>query len=288
MAQSTIVDDDSIQWVNGADYLETLEPHFRENLGPKDQVEENFAKYWQKTLYLDPQSSRRLDLIRFDPDYHDLTHCYHDSVEECLVLEGSVQIDGEGLFRAGDYFWRPPGWVHMGASAEGGRVLLGFEGESDESGRVSRYVSPPGDAGANALYPDGDERSLGARGRVLQVHTGQLVWQPGPGFARSEGPLDAFDLDHVSVRVLSKNLHNGKQTLLLRLEPGYRQSARGSHSVRLQAYVIDGALALGERRLEAGAFLDRPGGAIEEPLESPGGALLYAKVDGWLDYVPAA
>ncbi|MBL8383274.1 MAG: cupin domain-containing protein [Burkholderiales bacterium] len=287
MTATAIVDSAALPWESGLDYLKTLAPAFRDNLGPPDQVEANFAKYWQKTLFLDPGTTRRIDLVRLAPGYRDLTHCCHDSVEEAYILGGEVRIDGEGVFTAGDYFWRPPGWVHHAASPAGVELVLGFEGRSSESGAVTRAVCAPAAAGTNALFPADDERALGTRGRVRQVVSRFLVWQPGPAFARGEGPLAGFDLERLAVRVLSRNPVGGQQTLLLRLAPGYRQAGRGAHGACLQALVLSGAVSLGERVLGPGAFMHRPAQAVEAPLASEGGALLYVKVDGRLDFTLA-
>ena len=284
---SLIVDSNALPWESGLDYLRTLEPAFRDNLGPADQVEENFAKYWQKNLYLDRDTTRRLDLVRLEPGYRDLTHCCHDSVEEAFILDGEARIDGEGVFTTADYFWRPPGWIHHAASPRGVEIILGFEGRSNESGPVSRYVCAAEEAGGNMLIPAGDERALGTRGRVRKIESALLVWQPGLAFERTEGPLYGFDVEHVAVRALSRNPVSGQQTLLMRVDPGYRQSGSGSHSVWVQAFVLAGSIALGDQALATGCFMHRPAGAIEAPISSEGGALLYVKIDGRLDFIPA-
>ena len=281
---TTIVDSNVLAWENGLDYLLTLAPAFRDNLGPAEQVEQNFAKYWQKNLYLDRDNTRRLDLVRLEPGYRDLTHCCHDSVEEAFFLAGGAELDGEGVFTADDYFWRPPGWIHHAASPQGVEIVLGFEGRSNESGPVSRTVCAPHEAGANKLIPADDERALGTRGRLRQVQTRLLVWQPGPAFARGEGSLTGFDLERMAVRVLSRNPLTGQQTLLLRLDPGYRQSGPGAHSAWLQAYVLAGAARLGSTELRRGFFMHRPAGVVEAPMTSVDGALLYVKTDAFLDF----
>ena len=287
MRTTTIIDSAALPWENGLDYLRTLTPAFRDNLGPADQVEANFALYWQKNLFLDMDTTRRLDLVRLEPGYRDLTHCCHNSVEEAYFLGGEAQLDGEGVFTAGDYFWRPPGWIHHAASPAGVEIVLGFEGRSNESGPVSRYVCKAAEAGANMLIPADDERALGTRGRVRRVESRLLVWQPGKAFARGEGTLAGFDLERCAFRQLSRNPVTGQQTLLMRLDPGYRQAGAGSYSAWWQAYVLAGALHLGPTELRQGCFVHRPAGAIEGPLSSDGGALLYVKTDGRLDFTPA-
>jgi hypothetical protein len=166
-------------------------------------------------------------------------------------------------------------------------LLLGFEGRSNESGPVSRYVCPSDLAGRNHLMPDSQEASLGTRGRVCKVSSPSLVWQPGAAYARGEGRLDGFDVEHLSVRVLSRNPLTGQQTALLRLAPGYQQSSSGAHTAWCQMFVLAGGVQWGGEQMGRGVFVHRPAGAVEAAMASQQGALIYAKVDGWLDFTPA-
>lgn len=281
----TLLSTSAMAWESGLDYLRTLAPAFRDNLGPADQVQSNFAKYRQKNLYLDPQTTRRLDLVELEAGYSDLTHCCHDSVEEGFVLSGEVVLDGEGTLQAGDYFWRPPGWVHHARTGPGVRLLLGFEGRSNESGPVTRHVCALERAGRNHLQGD-DEAALGTRGRLCRVRSGELAWQPGQAYARGEGELQGFDLAHLSVRVLSRNVRTGQQTVLLRLAPGYQQRSAGSHSVWWQMYLLSGRVQCGAATWAAGDFVHQGAGVVLPALASTEGALIYAKVNGWLDFHP--
>ena len=104
LQHARVLDTHSMPWESGLDYLATLAPAFRDNLGPVDQVAANFGKYRQKNLYLDRDSTRRLDLVQLEPGYSDLTHCCHDSVEEGFLLGGEVVLDGEGTLHEADYF----------------------------------------------------------------------------------------------------------------------------------------------------------------------------------------
>ena len=287
LLQTSVLNTHDMPWESGLDYLRTLAPAFRDNLGPAEQVQANFAKYRQKNLHLDPLTTRRLDLVELEPGYSDLTHCCHDSVEEGFLLSGEVVLDGEGTLQAGDYFWRPPGWIHHAQTGPGVRLLLGFEGRSNESGPVTRQVCTPQQAGSNHLMPTLDEAALGSRGRLRQVRTGELVWQPGPDFARSEAALTGFDLAHLAVRVLSRNPRTGQQTLLLRLAPGYQQESAGAHAVDWQMFVLSGSVQWGPQECGAGSFVHRPAGRVEPAMASAQGALIYAKVNGWMNFTPA-
>jgi hypothetical protein len=99
--------------------------------------------------------------------------------------------------------------------------------------------------------------------------------------------LDGFDVAHLSLRVLSRNPTTGQQTVLWRLAPGYRQSAAGAHAVWCQMFVLDGGVQWGGEEMGRGVFVHRPAGTVELAMASHQGALIYAKVDGWLDFTPA-
>lgn len=286
LSQALILRTPAMAWESGLDYLRTLAPAFRDNLGPAEQVQANFARYRQKNLYLDPESTRRLDLVELEAGYSDLTHCCHDSVEEGFVLDGEVELDGEGRLQAGDYFWRPPGWIHHARTQPGVRLLLGFEGRSNESGPVTRHVCGADHAGRNHFKPGADEAALGTRGRLCRVRSTEIAWQPGPAYARGEGDLQGFDLAHLTVRVLSRNAATGQQTVLLRLAPGYRQVGAGAHAAWWQMFVLSGRVRCGADTWAAGDFMHQGAGCVLPALASPDGALIYAKVDGWLDFRP--
>src|SRR3954447_4971634 len=125
---TTIVDGPSLRWVNGSEVLASMEPAFREHLGgDPTQVADLMSRYSIRTLWIDPVTTRRIDHVQTDPGYVDLCEAYHDSVEEAYFLSGEVELSAEGDFEAGDYFWRPPGWVHMAASPAGFEAILMME-----------------------------------------------------------------------------------------------------------------------------------------------------------------
>lgn len=217
-----------------------------------------------------------------EPGYADSGVASHDCAEECFNIEGECDLIGEGLLLQGEYFWRPPGWIHGAASETGCRALLFLEGPTDGGGPVTRRARPAAEAGTNPLHAD-METAVGVRGWVRRLDSALLPWIPGAAFARSEGDLTGYDLGKASFKVLSKNAVSGWQTLLVRLAPGYQQTGSGSHSVTQQWFVLQGSVVLSNRRLAKGAYVYRPAGAVESALRSPQGALLSMKVDGPLD-----
>lgn len=284
MSERVFVDTNAIEWEDGLDVVSAMAPDFQSNLGPLDLIEDLYVKYHQKTLRIDPTTTRRIDLIRLDAGYRDLTNAYHDSVEECLVLTGEFSLDGEGDFAAGDYFWRPPGFVHAAETSTGFTGLLGLQGldPAEGSDYTSRRIRPDEEAGTNQLYDDA-EVAVGPRGWVRNVDTRLLPWIPGPVYARGQGAFDGMDLQSMAVKVLSHNLWTGGQTLLVRLDPGYAQTGRGNYTADVEQYVVEGSCAIGEENHAAGAYLFRPAGAVEAPMTSHEGGTLYVKINAWWD-----
>jgi hypothetical protein len=274
----------AIDWESGLDSLRKMTAEFRDNLGPSEKLEQTYAKRRQKTLFIDPETTRRADLVEAESGFEDLTAAYHDSVEECLLLAGHCFLIGEGDMYPSYYFWRPPGWVHATRTGEGYRAIIAFEGYSpgDGSGLVSRRIRSEREAGTNALYGN-TESAVGPRGWVRHLDTELLPWQRGPAFARREGRLDGFGLERAEFKVLSKNAETGAQSLLVRLAPGYREIGPTMHLATEFFFVLRGTVAIGSQQLPESGFLYRPAGTVEEPMASEGGALLFMKVDGWLD-----
>lgn len=212
---TTIVDGPALRWVNGAEVYASMEPAFRDNLGGEpDEVENLLSRYSMRTLWVDPETTRRIDHVIADPGYVDLCEAYHDSVEEAYFLSGSVELSAEGGFEAGDYFWRPPGWVHMARSPEGFATILMMEGESptDGSGRVSRVIRPDDEAGCNHLHTG--ERGIGPRGYVRRAEARNMVWRD------HDDSGTALGYGRFRSKVLSSNAVSGAATSLVLLEAG--------------------------------------------------------------------
>jgi anti-sigma factor ChrR (cupin superfamily) len=73
-------------------------------------------------LYLDKKANRRTVLIRMQPNTVYPDHD-HDDAEECIVLEGELEIAGTVL-RRNDYIRTPPGGHHGVPRSRTGCVLL--------------------------------------------------------------------------------------------------------------------------------------------------------------------
>ncbi|MER5458003.1 hypothetical protein ABT008_24840 [Micromonospora sp. NPDC002389] len=230
----TIVDSTTLPWVNGQDVYDSMEPAFRDNFGgDPEQVRDLLSRYWMRSLWLDRESTRRIDHVRATPGYRDLSEAYHDSVEESYFLGGVAELSAEGRLVEGDYFWRPPGWVHKAWSDEGFENILCMEGEvaSEHSGRVSRVVCPDDRAGAQAR--DGADGGVGPRGYQRRVESRFVPWTPldAPwsgvdaivlGLPAASGGARSTTGEAVPLgKSLSHNVDTGACSALVRLPAGY-------------------------------------------------------------------
>lgn len=258
----TIVDNKSLPWVNGAEVYATMEPAFRDNLGDDpDRVQGLLSKYWMKQLWIDG-SSRRIDHVRTDPGYVDLCEAYHDSVEEALFLDGHARLTAEGHFYPGDYFWRPPGWVHMAEAPEGFETLLMMEGEdaAEASDRVSRVVRPDEDAGKNRRTTPND--GLGPRGYVRRAETRFMVWRVHDDSVTGLGAP-------TTSKVLSLNERTRSSSILVRLPEGWAAAPSVSDRDRYLIPTGPGLVADGAP-LSACSLVQIPAGAAPPQLATDG------------------
>jgi ChrR Cupin-like domain len=282
-----VVDSAAMEWERGIDVVNSMAPEWRTNLGDDESVERAYQLYFQKTLYADPSTTRKVDVIRCDPGYADVTAAYHDSVEESYVLAGVADMANEGAFGANGYFWRPPGWIHRGRTEVGFTSVLFIEGNnpSEGSGPASRRIYPDDTLGQYGLNAKTDEERFGPRGWPRYVDTAVVPWQPAVNYARSQAPLGDFGLDQCQVKVLSSNVYSGSQTVLLGFKPGYSQGSSGHYLSGVELFVLSGSLRHGGRQYSEGTYVRIPAGVEIDPLESSGGARVLAKCDGLLGFV---
>ncbi|MFC6152120.1 cupin domain-containing protein [Nocardioides yefusunii] len=250
---ASVVDTAALEWVNGADVFATMDPAFRDNIGTDEaSALALLATYHAKCLWKDESTGRRIDHIRCEAGYRDLSEAYHDSVEECLVLGGSVELTAEGWFEPGDYFWRPPGWVHSAQSPRGFEAVLMMEGTQPCEGslHVSRVVRPDADAGQHVAVAD----PVGPRGYVRRAESRHMPWRAHDD---SGTLLGAAGLES---KVLSDNPETGTETSLVRFVAGTAATPQAGPHERF-VVIVDGEVVLDDgRRLGAGSLLRAAGG----------------------------
>ena len=274
-----VVRGNRIPWIKGLDTVAGMPDGYAGNLGPEAALADTYSRWEQKTLLDDPDTTRRIDLVRLLPGFADPGPAYHDSVEECFVLEGGCTIDGEGEVGAGDYFWRPPGWVHAASTETGFLGLLMQEGVSpgDASGPATRRERPRRDLGRNALHDD-LETAIGPRGWVRRLPSSLMPWVPA-GLRAVEGDwIAGMDRRRLSIKMLSQNWTTGACSLLARLDPGYRDPKPRLPGRRLIAYVVSGQLTVNRATLDRGDLLDFPVDSTATTLSSRTGADVFLKL----------
>ena len=276
---ATVAKGDRIGWVRGLDTVQGMPDGYAGNLGPAAALERTYSLWEQKTLLDDPETTRRIDLVRLLPGFTDPGPAYHDSVEECLVLEGGCEIDGEGPVEPGDYFWRPPGWVHAARAPHGFVGLLMQEGisEGDASGPATRRVRPPEDLGRNVLF-ESLERSIGPRGWIRRLPSSLMPWIPATAMAPGDEWIRNLDHPSLSLKALSRNWATGACSVLARLRPGYQDPAPHRLGRRLIAYVISGTLAVGDITVDRGDLIDLPADSPAVRFSSSAGSDLFVKL----------
>lgn len=84
-----------------------------------------------RRLFADPQKDQITMLVRMDPGAAYPAH-RHAGPEECLVLEGDLQIGDIATLHAGDYQRAGQGSRHVVQSTRGGCLLLIVSSLSDE------------------------------------------------------------------------------------------------------------------------------------------------------------
>lgn len=252
MSAIDVVDAETVPWVNGREVYESMEPAFRENLdvhGDQERVLDLLSRYSIRTLWLDPTTSRRIDHLRASAGYVDLSEAYHDSVEEALFLGGKVTLSAEGVMERGDYFWRPPGWVHSAESADGFEAFLMMEGEvcSEGSGRVSR-VPRPDDRVAHNDRPESSEDPLGPRGYVRHLETRFMVWRD------HDDSVTGLGARGLQSKLLSSNAVTGACSTLVRMPAGWTSTVSPSTRERF-LLVADGTLEVNGKPLTVGSLV---------------------------------
>ena len=267
-----VVDSARLRWVDGREVYEGMEPTFRENIavdGDESRILALLEKYSIRTLWIDPVTTRRIDHLRAAPGYVDLSEAYHDSVEEALFLGGQVVLTAEGPMEPGDYFWRPPGWVHAARSDEGFEAILMMEGEasSEGSGRVSRVPRPDDRVGHHDRPASADD-PIGPRGYVRRLETRFMVWRA------HDDRITGLGGSGLHSKLLSSNAGTGACSVLVQAPAGW---AAGGEVTGRERFVVvtSGSLQVDGAKLGVGSLVRvAPGAALPAMGTSTGAELL--------------
>lgn len=278
MKNIDVVDIATLPWLTGSEVFATMEPAFRDNLsshGDASSVENLLSRYSIRSLWLDPNSTRRIDYVRVESGYEDLCEAYHHSVEEAYFLSGEAELSAEGTFKAGDYFWRPPGWVHSASSSQGYDAIVTLEGDyaSEGSGRVTRVACADELAGEQVLPPDQIDR-IGPRGYVRHAEGRFMVWhESDPILCRAMSAKDG----QLRSRYLSRNAQTGALTALVKIPEGWTAGSEVSERERF-LIVAEGRVAVDGQYLGEGSLVRVGAGEVIPTLHCDSSTQLLVKV----------
>lgn len=180
--------------------------------------------------------------------------------------------------RPGDYFWRPPGWVHSATSVGGFECLLMMEGDepTEGSGPASRIVCADEDAGSHSgpRPPGDDDATIGPRGYVRRLETRFLPAAPHDDAVTRLGDDGSGTLHS---RVLSRNVRTGSESVLVTLAPGWSSTVPAVDRERFLV-VVDGAVQVDGRKLCPCSLVHIAPGSVGPALSVAAGAELFVKV----------
>lgn len=96
--------------------------HYIVRSGKDGWIDSGLPGVMLKVLYADQASDRQTVLVRIEAGVHYPRH-RHVGLEECLVLEGDLNMDNVRL-KAGDFIVNPDGEIHNDTWTEEGCLLL--------------------------------------------------------------------------------------------------------------------------------------------------------------------
>ena len=89
-------------------------------------------------------------------------------------------------------------------------------------------------------------------------------------------------------RLLSKDPGSGATTVVMRMEEGFLIPTAGHYNVTQELLVLDGEIAVGDRRLAKGAYSYRPAGVVEGPVAAARDSTVFCRYGGTVQRLDAA
>lgn len=239
-------------------------------------------KWFFKELSSDDETGAATMLFSHSAGLVYPTAGYHPSFEEAFFIDGEIKAyedspDVPNVYKAGYYFFRPPGWVHDSEiGAERNTLILRMTSAHD-----SRPATEWANIGRNALLPI--EQAVEPRGYIRCLNTNDLPWLPAYQFvAVHRWGLDLTYTPHHRLwfRLLSKDAQTGAATLLARLDEHFLLPTAGRYTVSQELYVVSGELRVGDHTLTAGCYVYRPAGYVEGPIEALADSVVFCRYGG--------
>ena len=268
------LDTNALEWRGGEAYHE-LSEEFDPGEVEDDTYYDAFAV---KVLAFDDETGAQTKRERYRAGFVQHNYGYHRCGEEVYTLSGRFRYpDSAELFTEGCYVYRPPGWIHNGEVYDDAEVIVRHD---QLFSMITGYAED--ELRTNVLFDDATE-AVGPRGFVVHRNANFEVWTPGETFLRLQGPWDDAPEGELWVKVVSRDVQTGAQTLLMKLGAGFRLTEPGFATASEESYVLSGELTIGDDWLGPEFFYSRPAGYVYGPVESSGGCVLYASFDGPLE-----
>lgn len=178
----------------------------------------------RKVMGLDASSGHVTFLLDIPKGWHGggVAH-FHHGFEEVLMLEGSVTLDGEHYWHAGDYFYRPAYVVHglKESSEEGAKALVRCDRP------MELLLVPEPELPTEYSLPECND----PRGHLFQVRV-------------DDAPVSGKDNlpPEWRVQTLSADPESGARTLMITIAPGWSGDAATPPNADWEAFMLDGTI----------------------------------------------
>ena len=236
-------------------------------------------KWFFKELSQDDETGAATMLFRHSGGLCYPAAGYHPIFEEAFLFEGEIKAfedspDVPNIYKRHYYFYRPPGWIHDSEIAATKETLI-LRMTDGHDARVSVDWDR---IGRNALLPG--EGAVEPRGYIRCLNTDDLPWIAAYEFIathRWEFDLTYVPKDRLWFRLLSKDPQSGAATVVMRMDEGFLIPTAGYYTVTQELIVMDGELAIGDRRLGIGSYTYRPAGVVEGPVEAVRDSVVFCR-----------
>lgn len=266
---------ESLPWKGSEDFASIAEPGKFET----GKIEKEYFEKWKfKIFRIDPVTKGASRILWHAPGWDEPNFGYHLHTEEVFRIKGEGKIPDEAysggvqynIVKGGTYIYRPPGWVHNGSSITDCFLFL------TNDGPATHLLSTKDMVGKNALYPDDLQKAIGLRGYVRGLDSSLMVWVPW-GKSQKVNLISDEETSKISYKLLSKDVSNNAETLLIRYDKGYSLRKGAKTNGEVEIFVLKGDLEIGEKRLGQYGYSFMPAGYDFSSLASTSECVLFVK-----------
>lgn len=277
MAESIFVEDfEQFPWVSSREFIKITDPA-KFDTGPVD--DEYYSKWRFKIFRIDPITKGATRALIHAPGWEEPNFGYHLHTEEAFRLYGEGRTPDESysggvqynISKAGTYTYRPPGWVHDGATLLESMVYLSNDGPATHQVATKEMV------GKNAMYPDDLTKAIGPRGYINRLNTPLLPWIQVTNSDKKWFLKGHSNAGKVYYKPLSRDVYTGAETLLVKYGVDYSESDGGLTSGVVEIFVLEGGFKMFNKRFGKYGYAYVPKGQQVGSLESKEGTTFLVK-----------